>query len=107
MQNIWKVEKKEGIAAYTEQIATPIREALAIPDTTEDEVIAGVAVALAVLLLAVLLYYLLGLGGAGATAAGAAGMEDLYDDAEDAEDLAVEDADLDGDFEEPDLDEEL
>ena len=35
-----------------------------IPDPTEDEVIAGVAVGLAVLLLAVLLYYLLGSGGA-------------------------------------------
>lgn len=107
LQNIWKVEKKEGIAAYTEQIATPIREALGIPDTTEDEVIAGAAVAVAVLLLAVLIYYLLGWGGAGATTATAASMEDLYDDASDLEDLAVEDVGLDGDFEEPDLDEEL
>ena len=62
------------------------------------------ALALAVLLLAMLLYYLLGSGGA----AGMDNTEDVYgdaDDLEDLEDLAVED--LDGDFEEPDLQEDL
>ena len=40
--NIWKTERKEGMEAYAEQIAAPIREALGIPETTEDGVIAAV-----------------------------------------------------------------